>query len=151
MWFISEATSEDKDALSECEPPHNKTNKKASVPSENLDPPSLIRDFVVRSIGSWGPNISSSWQRRLWSDWADAQVDLCLRWAQWPFCWFCHAVAHVYLSAESLVSRESLTADPGVAGSIPAQPHIVCWNWSCAFFSLIEKGSCQMFNLSAQE
>ena len=35
MWFISEATSEDKDALSECEPPHNETNKKAFVPSED--------------------------------------------------------------------------------------------------------------------
>ena len=52
MWFISEATREDKDALSECEPPHNKTNKKAFVPSEDSDPPSLIRVFVVRSVGS---------------------------------------------------------------------------------------------------
>ena len=155
MWFISENTSEDKDALSECEPPHDKTNKKAIVPSEDSDqpghPPSLIRVFVVRSMGSWGPNVSSCRQRRLWSDWADAQVDLCLRWAQWPFCWFCHAVAHVYLAAESLASTASLNADPGVAGSTPARPHIVCWNWSCAFFTLIEKGSCQMLNLSAQE
>ena len=122
MWFISEATSGDKDALSECEPPHNKTNNTAFVPSEDTDPPSLIRVFVVRSIGSLGPTISSSEQRRLWSDCADAQVDRCLRWAQWPFCWFCHAVAHVYLAAESLASRESLTADPGVAGSTPARP-----------------------------
>ena len=40
------------DAFSECEPPHNKTNKKAFVPSEDSDPPSLIRVFVVRSMGS---------------------------------------------------------------------------------------------------
>ena len=30
-----------------------------------------------------------------WSDWADAQADLSLRWAQGPFCWFCHEVAHI--------------------------------------------------------
>ena len=55
MWFISEATSEDKDALSECEPPHDKTNKMAFVPSEDSDqpghPPSLIRVFAVPSMG----------------------------------------------------------------------------------------------------
>ena len=54
MWFISEATSEDTDALSECEPPHDKTNKMAFVPSEDSDqsghPPSLIRVFAVRSM-----------------------------------------------------------------------------------------------------
>ena len=33
-------------------------------------------------------------QQRLWSDWADAQADLSLRWAYMPFCWFCHEAAH---------------------------------------------------------
>ena len=32
----------------------------------------------------------------------------------------------MYIAAESLASRASLTADPGVAGSTPARPHIVC-------------------------
>ena len=54
MWFISEATSEDKDALSECEPPHDKTNRMAFVPSEDSDqpghPPSLIRVFVAQWV-----------------------------------------------------------------------------------------------------
>ena len=50
-------------------------------------PPSLIRVFAVRSMDSWGPNVSSCGRRRLWSDRADAQADLCLRWAQWPFCY----------------------------------------------------------------
>ena len=35
-------------------------------------------------------------QRRLLSDWADAQADLSLRWAQ-SLCWFCHVAAHVFL------------------------------------------------------
>ena len=38
------------------------------------------------------------------------------------------------LQLSHLASRASQTADPGVAGSTPARPHIVCWNWSCAFF-----------------
>ena len=53
------------------------------VPSEDSDqpghPPSLIRVFAVRSMDSWGPKVSSWWQRRLWSDWADAQADPSLR------------------------------------------------------------------------
>ena len=56
MWFISEATSEDKDALSECEPPYDKTNKMAFALSEDSDQPghrpSLIRVFAVRSVGT---------------------------------------------------------------------------------------------------
>ena len=31
-----------------------------------------------------------------WSDWADAETDLSLRWAHMPFCWFCREA--VYLS-----------------------------------------------------
>ena len=33
---------------------------------------------------------------RLWSDWADAQADLSLRWVHRSFCWFCRAVAHIW-------------------------------------------------------
>ena len=55
------------------------------APSEDSDQPgrpaSLFRDFALCSVGSWGPKISSSGRRRLWSDWADAQADLSLRWA----------------------------------------------------------------------
>ena len=69
VWFISEATSEDKDELSECEPPYDKTNKMAFALSEDSDqpghPPSLIRVFAVRSMGTRGLNVSSCGQRRL--------------------------------------------------------------------------------------
>ena len=34
-------------------------------------------------------------QRRLWSDGADGQADLSLRWAHMSFCWFCHEAAHL--------------------------------------------------------
>ena len=33
-----------------------------------------------------------------WSDWADAQADLSLRWAHMPFCWFCHVAAQITMS-----------------------------------------------------
>ena len=35
-------------------------------------PPSLIRVFAVRSIGSQGPNASSCGQRRLWLGWSES-------------------------------------------------------------------------------
>ena len=61
----------------------NKRNECA--PSEDSDhsghPPSLIRVFAMRSMGSWGPKVFSYGQRRLWSDLADAQADLSLRWS----------------------------------------------------------------------
>ena len=76
-------------------------------------------DQSLRSALSWGPNFSSCGQQRLWSDWADA-----------------HAMRRLMytLQLSRLASRASLTADPGVAGSTPARPHIVRWNWSCGFF-----------------
>ena len=43
----------------------------------------------------WVANVSSCGQRRLWSNWAYAQADLSLRWAQRSFCWFCHEAAHI--------------------------------------------------------
>ena len=49
-------------------------------------PPSLIRVFTVRMKKVWILNYLLSAQRRLWSDWVDAQADLTLRWVHMPFC-----------------------------------------------------------------
>ena len=54
-----------------------------------------------------------------WSDWADAQADLSLRWAHMPFCWFCQTtqcslfeVCPVYSSPEvDLSSIRRVTLD----------------------------------------
>ena len=74
------------------EPQHDKTNKMPCAPSEDSDepgyPPSLIRAFAVRMKKAWVFSYHLSAQRRLWSDWADAQADLSLRWAHMPFCCF---------------------------------------------------------------
>ena len=71
------------------EPPHDNTNKMACAPSEDSDqpghPPSLIRAFAVCMKKAWFLSYPLSAQRRLWSDWADAQADLSLRWAHSHF------------------------------------------------------------------
>ena len=78
----------------------NKQNDCA--PSEDSDLPISLgigpvwSVFPVHSIGNSGPKLSSRGQRRLWSDWADAQADLSLRRAHMPFCWFCHEAAHLF-------------------------------------------------------
>ena len=82
------------------EPLPDKTHKMAWVPSEDSDqpgnPPSLIAVFAVRMKNDWVLSYPLSAQRRLWSDWADAQADLSLRWAHMPFCWFCREAAQKY-------------------------------------------------------
>ena len=59
------------------------------APSEDSDqpghPPSLIRVFAVRMEKALVLNYPLSAQRRLWSDWVDAQADLSLRWAHSHF------------------------------------------------------------------
>ena len=89
--------------ISTVQPAHDKTNKMVCAPSEDSDqpghPPSLIRVFAVRSMGSQGPKPSSCGQRRLWSNWVDAQTDLSLRWAHMPFCWFCHEAARFSITS----------------------------------------------------
>ena len=62
------------------------------APSEDWDQPghqpSLIRVFAVRMKKVWVLSYPLSAQRRLWSDWVDAQADLSLRWAHTHFVGF---------------------------------------------------------------
>ena len=90
-----------KDYINQYEPLPDKTNKMVCAPSEDSDqpghPPSLIRVFTVRMKKASLLKYLMSAQRRLWSDWADAQADLSLRWAYRSFCWFCLAADHIKL------------------------------------------------------
>ena len=64
------------------EPPHDKTNKMTCAPSKSDQPghpPSLIGVIAVRMRKHWVLSYQLSAQRRVWSDWADAQADLSLR------------------------------------------------------------------------
>ena len=70
----------------------------ACAPLEDSDQtghsPSLIRVFAYTQ---WVAQDPSSLQADSddWSNWADAQADLSLRWAHTPFCRFSHALAHL--------------------------------------------------------
>ena len=64
------------------EPQHEKPNKWPVWPAETQIRLRPVWSVVtVGSVGSQEPKVSSCWQRRLWSDWADAQAKLSLRWA----------------------------------------------------------------------
>ena len=86
-----------------CEPRHDKTNKMSVRPAKTQ----IIRVFAVRKKKAWVLSHPLSAQRRLWSDWADAQADLLVinlggrpGWSEsllgaQSLCWFCYVVAHV--------------------------------------------------------
>ena len=80
---------------------HDKTYKMACAPSEDSDqpghPPSLIRVLAVLMKKAWVLTYPLSAPRSLWSDWAEAQADLSLRWAHMPFCKICHALAQILI------------------------------------------------------
>ena len=61
------------------EPPHDKTNKMTFAPSEDSDQPRRIIVFAVRMKKPWILSYPLSALRRLWLDWATA--DLSLHWA----------------------------------------------------------------------
>ena len=68
---------------------------KPCAPSEDSDQPehlpnliSLIRVFAVRTKKAWVLSYPLSAQRRLSSDWVDAQADLSLHWAHNHFVGF---------------------------------------------------------------
>ena len=68
------------DSTQSCEPRHDKTNKMAVRPAK-----------IQISLGmkkAWVLTYPLSAQRRLWSDWVDAQADLSLRWAHIHFVGF---------------------------------------------------------------
>ena len=74
------------------EPPHDKTNKMACV-----DILPVWSVFAVGMKNHWDLSYTESIQRRLWSDWADAQADLSLCWAHMTFDWFCCVVAQFFV------------------------------------------------------
>ena len=61
------------------------TSKDSDQPGHS---PSLIRVFTVRMKKAWFLGYPLSAQQRLWSDWANAQADLSLRWTHSHFVGF---------------------------------------------------------------
>ena len=58
-------------------------------------PPSLTGVFAVRMKIAWILSYPLSAQRRLWTDWADAQTLSESSLGAHSSCWFCHVVAHL--------------------------------------------------------
>ena len=55
-----------------------------------------------RTLGPYSHPLRA--QRRLWSDWMDAQSDMSLRWVHISFCLFCHASAQMVLMNSAIFS-----------------------------------------------
>ena len=74
------------------EPPHDKINKMTLRPAKTQISlgirPVGWTVFTVRMKKAWVLNYPLSAQQRLWSDWADAQADLSLRWVHSHFVGF---------------------------------------------------------------
>ena len=68
----------------------------SDVSDQPAHPHSLIK-IIAHSVSSQGPKASSGGQRRLWSDCADAQADLSLRWAHIQYSRKCCAPAQFNL------------------------------------------------------
>ena len=74
-----------------------------------------------------------------WSDWADAQADLSLRWAHMSFCWFCHEAAQFQLSAQWVrtycmvkgfcKTRRSCVSNRRVLRGRPTGKPLGQWTW----------------------
>ena len=118
------------------EPPRDKTNIVACVPSEDSDqprhPPSLIRVFAVRMKKPWVLSYQLSAQRRLWSDWANAQTDLSLHWAHSHFVGFVMRQLLCFIDSEYKIPTPSIRIQWVVAASNGGgwggmQPFWVCW------------------------
>ena len=75
-----------------------KTNKMACASSETQISLDIRPVWSESSLTAWRKlgSLATHWApSKDWLDWADAQADLRIRWAQMPFCWFCHAAAHL--------------------------------------------------------
>ena len=71
------------------EPRHDKTNKMSVRPAKTQISLGIrLSVFPVRMKKAWVLSYPFSAQRRLWSDWPDAQADLSLRWAHCHFIGF---------------------------------------------------------------
>ena len=86
--------------------------------------------FIVHSLGSKRPKVSSGGQRRLWSDWAGAQADRSLHWAHRSFCWFCHAVAHVWPAKTKSCLNISVVGMKKLGTFSVASNKTLCEEWS---------------------
>ena len=101
------------------------------APSEDSDqpghPPSLIRVFAVRMKKPWVLSYPLGAQRRPWSDRADAQADLSLRWAHSHFVGF--VMSRLYGSGKLGQVGRIVSKPKKVRGQNPVWKNILKWHW----------------------
>ena len=125
------------------------------APSEDSDqpghPPSLIRVFAVRMKKLWVHSYPLSTQRRLWSDWADAQADLSLRWAHNHIvCFVMRRLIFIWHDIKDIVGVQYsfllITCIKYIFEyrTIPIIRHLFCYNKTPYF---LNRYLCQLENL----
>ena len=80
------------------EPPYHRTNKITVHPAKTQISLSICPVWSESSLcAEWVAKDPSflHGDSEDWSDWADAEADLSLRWAHMPICWFCHEATHI--------------------------------------------------------
>ena len=120
-------------------PPHNKTTKMSCALSKDSDqpghPPSLIRVFAVCMKKARVLTYPLSAQQRLWSDWADAQADLSLRWVHSHFVGFVmrqlksinHTMPRLGSRTPAVTSAGERTQQTADAGQVPLEYSLSPW------------------------
>ena len=107
-----------------------KKKKSECAPSEVSDqlghPPSLIRVFAVRMKKPWVLSYHLSAQRRLGSDWADAQADLSFRWAYGQFVGFVMRRLISDIDTVYNISLHSSVPSDFGPGRIPGKMNMFC-------------------------
>ena len=117
-----------------CEPQQNKTNKMSVLPlktqiSLGICPVwSVWSVFTVGMKRAWVLSYPLSAQRRLWSDWADAQADLSLRWALSHFVGFV-MLRLISMPGSARVSRQWRVSGEGCTPTLHS-PQVDKWSQS---------------------
>ena len=73
-------------------------------------------------------------QRRLWSDCAESQADLSLRWSHKSYCRFCLAVAHIQTCSDGMTNSVYLDQTASVLRNSLIWVFIVCSSLNVQIF-----------------
>ena len=82
-----------------------KTCVTSKVSDQFVHPPCIAGVFVYSSLDSLDAVDGTCDQRRLWSDYAEAQANLSLRWSHKSYCRFSRALAHLHISYLHIIGR----------------------------------------------
>ena len=109
------------------EPKHDKTYNTTCVTSNEsyqpVHPPSIAKVLIYSLLDSSKAVERTCDQQRLWSDCADAQVDLSLRWSHKSCCRFRRALTHMLFSSFGILLFPVIIKLP------PKNVALTSWRW----------------------